>query len=102
MSTNRVRIEIVNSNGLHLRAAQRFVQVARRFRSEITVARDGRSADGKSILDLMMLAAAHGAGLDIDADGPDCQAAIVALSALVESGFDGLDGGVANGWGVDT
>ncbi len=101
LSTNRVRIEIINSAGLHPRAALRFVRVASRFRSAVTVARDGRSADGKSILDLMMLAAMPGKGLDIGAIGPDCDEALTALSALIGSGPDDPRDCPVFGWEVD-
>ena len=74
--------------GLHARAAARFVHHAGQFKSHIKVTRGQRTVDGKSILGLLLLAAPRGATLDISADGPDAAAALEALSALIERGFD--------------
>jgi phosphocarrier protein len=79
---------VVNELGLHARAAARFVSVAGRFRSQIRVTRGQRTMDGKSILGLLLLAAARGSGLTITADGPDEAEAIAALGLLVERGFE--------------
>jgi phosphocarrier protein HPr len=83
----RREVEIRNRLGLHARAAARFVRTAGRFRSRITLCRDGRSMDGKSILGILLLAASRGTRLSIVADGEDEAAAVEALSALVEGGF---------------
>ena len=82
------RVRVVNALGLHARAAAQFVRLAGRYRAAITVARGDRSVDGKSILGLLMLAAARGAMLEITADGDDAGAAIEALCGLVERGFE--------------
>lgn len=79
---------VVNALGLHARAAARFVRVASGFKSQIRVTRGTRTTDGKSILGLLLLAAARGAALTISADGPDEQAAIDALCALTARGFE--------------
>jgi phosphocarrier protein HPr len=84
----RQEVEIVNALGLHARAAARFVQVATRFRSRVLIARDGRTADGKSILGLLALIAAQGTRLTISADGSDEQEALRALVALVAARFE--------------
>ena len=79
---------VVNALGLHARAAARFVRVASGFKSQIRVTRGTRTTDGKSILGLLLLAAARGAALTISADGPDEQHAIDALCALTARGFE--------------
>ena len=81
-------VTIVNSLGLHARAAARFVHHAGQFKSHIKVTRGQRTVDGKSILGLLLLAAPRGATLEISADGPDAGAALDALSGLIERGFD--------------
>jgi phosphocarrier protein len=81
------RVAVVNQLGMHARAAARFVHLATRFESQIKVARDSREMDGKSIMGLLLLAAARGSRITITADGADETEAIAALSALVESGF---------------
>ena len=81
-------LTVVNELGLHARAAARFVSVASRFRSQIRVTRGQRTMDGKSILGLLLLAAARGSELTISADGPDEEEAVAALGSLVERGFE--------------
>jgi len=81
-------VTVVNTLGLHARAAARFVKLAGEFRSHIKVARGSRITDGKSILGLLLLAAARGTRLIISADGPDESAAVTTLCALVERGFE--------------
>jgi len=76
---------------LHLRAADKFVRLAHRYRSDIHVTSDGTRVDGKSILDLITLAAPCGSWLNIEASGPDAEAALAALSDLVEARFDEID-----------
>jgi phosphocarrier protein HPr len=79
---------VTNALGMHARAAARFVRLAGTFTAHVKVDRAGRTIDGKSIMGLLLLAAAHGAELTIIADGPDEAAAVAALIALVERGFD--------------
>jgi phosphocarrier protein HPr len=81
-------VTVVNVLGMHARAAARFVRLASSFVSQVRVNRDDRVIDGKSIMGLLLLAAARGAAITISVDGPDEVAAIDALSALVERGFD--------------
>ena len=81
-------VAIVNPLGLHARAAARFVHVAGGFLSAIRVGRAGRQMDGKSIMGLLLLAAAQGSEITITADGPDEEEAMAALCALVLRGFD--------------
>jgi phosphocarrier protein HPr len=80
-------VVVVNQLGMHARAAARFVHLATRFEAHIKVARDSREMDGKSIMGLLLLAAARGTSITITAQGTDEAEAIAALSALVESGF---------------
>lgn len=78
---------IKNKFGLHARPSASFVQTANRFRAEIKVEKDGQVADGKSIMDLMMLAAAQGTTITIKAQGDDAPEALEALGALIEGRF---------------
>jgi len=78
---------IVNALGLHARASARFVQAASRFKSRIEVTRDGRTADGKSILGLLTLIGRQGSRLTISADGSDEIEALECLARLVEERF---------------
>ena len=80
-------VTICNRLGLHARAAARFVHLATRFRSRVQVSRDGRVMDGKSIMGILLLAAAHGTTVTIAADGADEVEALAALRHLVETGF---------------
>jgi phosphocarrier protein HPr len=79
---------VVNPLGLHARAAARFVHAASAFRCRIRVSRGTREMDGKSIMGLLLLSAAQGSVITISADGADEAAAMAALCALVERGFD--------------
>lgn len=80
-------VTVVNPLGLHARAAARFVHIATRFESHIRVGRDSKVMDGKSIMGILLLAAARGTTLTISADGPDESGAVEALVQLVEAGF---------------
>ena len=81
-------VPILNPLGMHARAAAKFVHTAGAFTARIRVARGEREVDGKSIMGLLRLAAAHGSSIRISADGPDEAQAIGALCALIERGFD--------------
>jgi len=85
--TIRARVEIVNRLGLHARAAARFVETTNRFAAEVTVANGDESVSGKSILGLMMLAAAEGTPLTLTASGPDAEQAIDAIAELIAQKF---------------
>jgi phosphocarrier protein HPr len=78
---------IVNRLGLHARPSAALTQTATRFRSDVWLTKGTRRVNGKSIMGVMMLAAARGATLTIEADGPDEDAALEALAALIASGF---------------
>jgi len=77
-------LEIKNKEGLHMRPAMQFVEIANRFDSEIKVSNGDTNVDGKSIMNISMLAATCGTKLRIRAKGPDAQEAINALRELVE------------------
>jgi phosphocarrier protein len=83
----RVEVTVVNRLGLHARPSAALTQTATRFKSEVWVAKGARRVNGKSIMGVMMLAAGRGAVLTLEADGPDEDAALAALEALVASGF---------------
>jgi phosphocarrier protein len=78
---------VSNRLGLHARAAAKFVHLASQFSARIKVARQGREMDGKSIMGLLLLAAAKGTTLTISGDGADAQPAVDALVALIEQRF---------------
>lgn len=87
-TTCTITVRIVNRLGLHARPAMTFVDVANTFAASITVSREDTVVDGKSIMQMMMLAAGQGSELKVCATGPDAEAACAALKKLVESGFD--------------
>ena len=80
-------VTVSNPLGLHARAAAQFVHLASRFESQIRVGRAAKMMDGKSIMGILLLAAARGTALTISAEGTDEAAAVDALVQLVESGF---------------
>lgn len=81
-------LDIVNKRGLHARAAARFVKEAARYKAAIRVSKDGTEVSGRSIVGLMMLAAAQGSAIHVVAEGPDAAEALEALAALVARRFD--------------
>lgn len=81
-------VTIVNRRGLHARAAARFVKLAGEFNADITVSKDGAEVSGLSIMGLMMLAAAPGTQISIQATGIQAEEAVEAVAALVAAGFD--------------
>ncbi len=80
---HETEFEIINSDGLHMRPAMRFVDIANRFDSDITVSNGDTHVDGKSIMQVTMLAATFGTRLKIRAEGPDAAEALDALRELV-------------------
>jgi phosphocarrier protein len=79
---------IVNRLGLHARPSARLTALATKYKAEIWLTKNNRRVNAKSIMGVMMLAAARGSTLRIEAEGPDAQEAVVALQALIRSGFD--------------
>ena len=78
---------ISNKLGLHARASAKLTKLAGSFRSEIFLSRNGRRVNAKSIMGVMMLAAGLGSEIEIEVDGPDEQAAMAALRALINDKF---------------
>jgi phosphocarrier protein len=86
------QVQVRNRLGMHARAAVKFVQAANRFKSEVKVLKDGQEANGKSIMGLLTLVAAHGVSMTIVCEGDDAGPAVEALAALVDTGFgEGVD-----------
>ena len=79
--------EIINKLGLHARASAKLTQTAGQFQSEVWLSRNGRRVNGKSIMGVMMLAAARGTTIKLETQGPDADQALAALVALVEDKF---------------
>ena len=80
-------LKIVNKKGLHARASAKFVQAVEKFNANVKVTRGGETVGGTSIMGLMMLAAATGTTIKIEATGSEAGAVIAALTKLVEGGF---------------
>jgi phosphocarrier protein len=78
---------IINKLGLHARAAAKFVTTASDYQADISVSRDGRTVNGKSIMGVMMLAAARGTDITVIAEGDDAEAALGAIGALINDYF---------------
>ena len=89
MSTEaRKSMKIVNKLGLHARAAAKLIDLASGFESGIRIGRDGREADAKSIMQVMMLAASKGTSIEVVARGPDAAEAVEAIERLVAGRFE--------------
>ena len=85
-------VQVRNRLGMHARAAVKFVQTANGFKSEVKVVKDDQEANGKSIMGLLTLVAAHGVTMTVVCDGDDADAAAAALAELVGTGFgEGVD-----------
>ena len=80
--------EIINKLGLHARASAKLTQVAGRFQSQVWVSRSGRRVNAKSIMGVMMLAAAMGSKVMVETDGPDEQQAMDAVTGLIAARFE--------------
>ena len=81
-------VEIINKLGLHARASAKLTQLAGQYKSSIWLVRNGKRVNAKSIMGVMMLAAAKGATVGIETDGPDEEAAMNALKSLIANCFD--------------
>ena len=84
----RRQVKICNQKGLHARAAARFVKTAALFDAEVTVRKNGTSVSGRSIMGLMMLAAASGTVVELTATGRQAEEAVATLAHLIECKFD--------------
>jgi phosphocarrier protein len=78
---------IINKRGLHARASAKLVEAAARFKSQITVSKDGTSVDARSIMGLMMMGAGVGSQIELCAEGPDAEEAMTAILALIAARF---------------
>ncbi len=90
-------VQIKNPSGLHARAAARLVHLTGSFSCDVFLVRDGQATDAKSILGILLLAAAQGAELVVRCDGSDEQEAVAAIAALFERGFEELPTGSTSG-----
>jgi phosphocarrier protein len=84
-------IEIKNKLGLHARAAAKLVHTAARFRSDIKIRKGDEEVDGKSILGILLLAAARGTTITIKANGEDEAEAVEAIEKLIDAKFDEVE-----------
>ncbi len=82
------QVTVTNSHGLHARTAAILVKTANRFACEIQLDKEGARVNAKSIMGVLMLAAAQGTVLTVTAEGPDAPQAMAALVTLFEAGFD--------------
>jgi len=80
-------VEIINKLGLHARASAKLTRTASQYESEVWLSRDGRRVNGKSIMGVMMLAAAKGTHIHLETFGPDENAAMTALVELIDDKF---------------
>lgn len=80
-------LPITNKRGLHARASAKFVQTVEKFSADVTVTRNGETVGGTSIMGLMMLAAGIGTSIVVTVKGPEAEAAMEAISALVLDKF---------------
>ena len=80
-------VKIINALGLHARPASKFVQLAGKFRCKISVRKGTQVINGKSVMGMMMLAAAKGSKVTIEAEGDDAEEAIEALENLIKEKF---------------
>ena len=85
-------VTVANPQGLHMRPAAAFAKAARQYQSTVTVSRDDRSVNGKSQIDLLLLAAEPGAQLVLEVNGEDAPLALNELGAILESVFEENDG----------
>ena len=82
------KVSIVNRLGLHARAAAKLVTLAAKYQADVQVRKDGKTVSGKSIMGVMMLAAAQGSSVTLIASGSDAEQALDALAALIARRFD--------------
>jgi len=87
ISVVQEEVEITNKVGLHVRPASMLVEIARKFKSDIWIERDGKEANGKSVLSLLLLSGEKGNRINIKAEGPDAAQAVKALAKVVKDKF---------------
>lgn len=86
MSVSR-NVTVINPQGVHARPADMFAKTAQRFQSTVEVVKEGQRVDGKSIINLLLLGATQGTVLELSAQGPDAEEALIALAELFTQGF---------------
>ena len=91
MSDATATVMLTNKMGLHARPSTEIVRAACRFSADVQIAKDGQTADAKSVLELLMLAAECGSELTVSASGDDAAQAVKAVTSLIESRFGELD-----------
>jgi phosphocarrier protein HPr len=82
------KLEIKNKLGLHARAAALLVQTVNKFASQITFSKDGQTADGRSIMGVLTLAATQGSKIQVEASGNDAERAVRAIEKLLDNKFN--------------
>ena len=82
------KFEIKNKLGLHARAAALLVQTVNRFSAQVTLTKDGQSADGRSIMGVLTLAATQGSKLHVEATGEEAERAVKAIEKLIDARFN--------------
>lgn len=90
--TARQSVVIVNRKGLHARASAALSRLAGEFEADVTVFHNEASANARSIMDLLLLVAAEGCEVEIEAVGQDAQQAVTAIASLIADGFGERDG----------
>lgn len=82
------KMEIKNKLGVHARAAALLVQTVNRFSAQVTISKDGQSADGRSIMGVLTLAATQGSTIEVEATGHDAEQAVKAIEKLIDKRFN--------------
>ena len=82
------KLEIKNKLGLHARAAALLVQTVNKFSAQVNVSKDGQTADGRSIMGVLTLAATQGSKIQIEANGDDADKVVKALEKLLDNRFN--------------
>ena len=82
------KIEIKNKLGLHARAAALLVQTVNKFSAQVNFSKDGHTTDGRSIMGVLMLAAAQGSKIEVEASGEDAERAVKAIERLIDNRFN--------------
>ena len=82
------KLEIKNRLGLHARAAALLVQTVNKFAAQVSVSKDGQTADGRSIMSVLTLAATQGSKIHIEASGEDAEQVVKAIEKLVDARFN--------------
>ena len=82
------KMEIKNKLGVHARAAALLVQTVNRFSAQVAISKDGQTADGRSIMGVLMLAATQGSTIEVEAAGQDAEQAVKAIERLIDKRFN--------------